>query len=110
MISYAAGTLLAAVLLGLMPHAFKYTSPIRIPSLFSPLTHTVELMRGGFGGDNFFELPLNITVLSLPGRLPISEHAISYHKPKERIIKKGGTIEERIKVEKRGYGRRWSGI
>jgi len=72
LISYAAGTLLAAVLLELMPHAFKYTSPIRIPSLFSPLTHTVELMRGGFGGDNFFEFPLNITVLSLPSRLPIS--------------------------------------
>ena len=92
-----------------MPHAFKYTSPIQIPSLFSPLTHTIELMRGGFGGDNFFELPLNITVLSLPNRLPISEHAISYHKPKERITKKG-TRGERIKVEKRGYGRRWSWI
>jgi len=34
-------------------------------SVFSPLTHTIELVRGGLGGDNFFGLPLNVTVLSI---------------------------------------------
>lgn len=33
-------------------------------SVFSPLTHTIELVRGGLGGENFFGIPLNITVLT----------------------------------------------
>ena len=34
-------------------------------SMFSPLTHSIELVRGGLGGENFFGPLLNVGVLSL---------------------------------------------
>lgn len=35
----------------------------QVLSVFSPLTHTIELVRGGLGGENFFEIPVSIAVL-----------------------------------------------
>ena len=35
----------------------------QILSLFSPLTHSIELVRGGLGGENFFGPLLNVGVL-----------------------------------------------
>jgi len=37
----------------------------QVLSVFSPLTHTIELVRGGLGGENFFEAPVSIAVLSV---------------------------------------------
>ena len=37
----------------------------QILSMFSPLTHSIELLRGGLGGENFFGPLLNVGVLSL---------------------------------------------
>ena len=37
----------------------------QILSMFSPLTHSIELVRGGLGGENFFGPLLNVGVLSL---------------------------------------------
>lgn len=34
-------------------------------SMFSPLTHTIELVRAGLEGENFFGLGMNIAVLAL---------------------------------------------
>jgi ABC-2 type transport system permease protein len=33
-------------------------------SMFSPLTHSIELVRGGLGGENFFDPLVNVGVLS----------------------------------------------
>ena len=35
----------------------------QVLSVFSPLTHTIELVRGGLGGENFFEIPVSTAVL-----------------------------------------------
>ena len=35
----------------------------QVLSVFSPLTHTIELVRGGLGEENFFETPVSIAVL-----------------------------------------------
>lgn len=35
----------------------------QVLSVFSPLTHTIELVRGGLGAENFFEAPVSIAVL-----------------------------------------------
>ena len=35
----------------------------QILSVFSPLTHTIELVRGGLGGENFFGPLINVAVL-----------------------------------------------
>jgi len=35
----------------------------QILSMFSPLTHTIELVRGGLGGQNFFGPLINVAVL-----------------------------------------------
>jgi ABC-type multidrug transport system permease subunit len=35
----------------------------QILSVFSPLTHSIELVRGGLGGENFFGLIVNVLVL-----------------------------------------------
>jgi ABC-2 type transport system permease protein len=35
----------------------------QILSLFSPLTHSIELVRGGLGGENFFGPLINVAVL-----------------------------------------------
>lgn len=35
----------------------------QILSVFSPLTHTIEMVRSGLGGDNFFGSTVNVTVL-----------------------------------------------
>ena len=37
----------------------------QILSAFSPLTHSVELVRGGLGGENFFGPPVNVVILLL---------------------------------------------
>jgi len=37
----------------------------QILSMFSPLTHSIELVRGGLGGENFFGPLLNVGVLLL---------------------------------------------
>jgi len=36
----------------------------QVLSMFSPLTHSIELVRGGLGGENFFGSLVNIGVLS----------------------------------------------
>jgi ABC-2 type transport system permease protein len=35
----------------------------QILSVFSPLTHSIELVRGGLGGENFFGAIVNVAVL-----------------------------------------------
>jgi ABC-2 type transport system permease protein len=37
----------------------------QIASMFSPLTHTIELIRAGLGGENFFGPLLNVSVLTI---------------------------------------------
>ena len=37
----------------------------QILSAFSPLTHSVELVRGGLGGENFFGPSVNVVILLL---------------------------------------------
>jgi len=37
----------------------------QIASMFSPLTHTIELIRLGFGGENFFGSSVNVSVLAI---------------------------------------------
>jgi len=37
----------------------------QIASMFSPLTHTIELVRLGLGGDNFFGPLVNVSVLTI---------------------------------------------
>ena len=37
----------------------------QIASMFSPLTHTIDLVRAGLGGDNFFGPVKNMSVLTL---------------------------------------------
>jgi ABC-2 type transport system permease protein len=37
----------------------------QIMSVFSPLTHSIELVRGGLGGENFFGPLMNIAILLL---------------------------------------------
>jgi ABC-2 type transport system permease protein len=37
----------------------------QIASIFSPLTHTIELVRAGLGGENFFGPLVNVTVLTI---------------------------------------------
>lgn len=54
----------------------------QVLSFFPSLTHTIELVRCGFGGDNFFGIPLNVVILN---RFPLCRHALTYHKLKERM-------------------------
>jgi ABC-2 type transport system permease protein len=37
----------------------------QIASMFSPLTHTIDLVRAGLGGDNFFGILINVGVLTI---------------------------------------------
>jgi ABC-2 type transport system permease protein len=37
----------------------------QVLSVFSPLTHTIDLVRGGLGGENFFGIPVSIAILSV---------------------------------------------
>jgi ABC-2 type transport system permease protein len=37
----------------------------QIASVFSPLTHTIELVRAGLGGENFFGFVVNVGVLAI---------------------------------------------
>jgi ABC-2 type transport system permease protein len=37
----------------------------QVASMFSPLTHTIELIRAGLGGENFFGPLLNVSVLTI---------------------------------------------
>jgi ABC-2 type transport system permease protein len=37
----------------------------QIASAFSPLTHTIELVRAGLGGENFFGPGVNVSVLTI---------------------------------------------